>query len=249
VIKAGKADRVRDTVIALVLNATVWLTAFAGFFFCEGRSYRDSYLTTYGLYPAMFPWERGDVVYFGFNVGFGDVLAALLWPTIFGCYASFIVILGAHLLKRRRARSNVASPGRSSSSPSSTRQLTDWQTLAVAIFAILGAAIGAMILLAFMLDHAQTRGVSTARAEIRVEDGCGPAVTESDAFSAVHIVRELPTGTKSYDGFLITCASANCAIRDPVHRRSRVVPRDNISTFDTVPKERLYLPGIGGIND
>ncbi|RQX88316.1 hypothetical protein DF111_12975 [Burkholderia stagnalis] len=59
----------------------------------------------------------------------------------------------------------------------------------------------------------------------------------------MHVERATTGGLEAYDGFITTCTDKRCALYDPRHHRTQVVPLDQLIRFDTVPAEHVYWRG------
>lgn len=234
--KRRSPSLVHGAMLNLVLSAGIWLASFAGFFYCEGRAYRDAYLIAYGVYPALLPWDRNEVVYFGFNVGFGDVFALLLFPTLIATYVLIIFVAGRTYFEKRRESSVVADAPWRPVSFWNLHELLPMQAWSIAIVGVLLCSVVFMIGVAFMLQHSQDQGAEKARTELAAENNCNLMALESDGYISVHVERLAESRLEVYDGFLVTCASGNCAIRDVTRNSSRFIPKEGILRFDTVPK-------------
>lgn len=225
---------IQTKLIDSFFTTALWITGFAGFWFCEGRAYRDAYLIVYGFDPTTLPWERDNLIYFGLGVGFVDVYAGVYYVAISGFIALLLVIASQrasdHVVSRFRGTRRTARH-----KPTPGHIATDAQLFAQrVIFLFIGALIFGICGLA-MFGFAENHGKNRAKEELLSLSSCDTIALEKARLNAVHIVRLIGNEQVTYDGVLITCSSANCGIRSMTEDAAQLVGRDHILRFETRP--------------
>lgn len=228
--------------LGLAANASLWIAVFAGLFFSEGHAYRDAYLFTYGLYPPMFPWDHGDMVYFGVNVGFPNLLTAIFFPSVAASYFIALLISLARRWKRWKRGDRISQAAENSVAKRTAKPLSMIEIAAISFLLIVGAALIFMFIYFVMNKVAAAQGETKAKQEIKRQDSCNITRMGSHDFIPVRVERLVQNLHEHYDGFLITCSTANCGVRSAVTGHVQVVPRDGILRFDTVDIADAYLP-------
>lgn len=230
--------------LGLVLNASLWIAVFAGFFFCEGHFFRDSYLEAYGLYAPMFPWDHSDTVFFGVNVGLWDILLTILLPVVAATYCVILLIGASSLFKKWRGKI----PGKTKAV--AKKKGSRMSTADVFVVSCLTPVVAGFILIVLYMTTtslAAHQGAEAARREIRAQNSCNPTAIQPDEFIVVSVERLVQGVHEHYGGFLVTCSAANCGVRSVATGHTQVVPRDGILRFDTeVDKMEAYLPNRRG---
>jgi uncharacterized membrane protein len=228
--------------LGLAANAGLWIAVFAGLFFCEGRAYRDEYLLAYGLYPPMFPWDHGDMAYFGANIALSNILSAIIFPAIAVAYVIALLIILARSWKKWTRRGTSHQEVSTATSRRPSKQMSALEVTIVSFLSFLVAALIFMFMYFVLNKVAAEQGRAKAEQEIRLQDSCNFKRINPHEFITVSVERLAANVRERYDGFLITCSPANCAVRDPQTGQVKIVPRDGIVHFDTVDTAEAYLP-------
>lgn len=228
--------------LGLAANASLWVAIFAGLFFCEGHAYRDAYLFTYGLYPPMFPWDHGDMVYFGVNIGFPNILSAIIFPAISASYLIALLAMARRRWKKWKGSEASSNQAQTTATREIQKQLTTLEAVIVSFLSIALAALVFILIYFIMSKVAAIQGHTKAEHEIKLQDSCNFKRMDPQDFIPVKVERLVQGEHERYDGFLITCSATNCGVRSAITGHAQVVPRDGILRFDTVDIVDSYLP-------
>lgn len=233
----------RVGLLNLALSATVWLAVLGGLLYSQGRTYRNAYLSTVGVPPSLFAWDRGAIAYVGMDVGIHGFFPRLFINAALLATLIATTSIGIHMCLRWRQRSvqvsaRPVSPPPAESIPAS---ISIVHRLCSMVLIIATACMGVTFLIRWVQRDADRNGVNDARNVIRAMETCSPSVLDGQSYLPVQVTRATPAGNVDYIGFTVGCNDKRCALYDPARHRTQIVPLDNLVRFDTVAAEHVYV--------